>query len=461
MSALQTMGRGGMNTHETIEVIHRERGAQLVLFTRDGVRKVPMLPGCELLLGRGTEADIRIDDPSMSRKHAVLRFDPAGAGATLRIRDLESRNGVVLRGRKVTPWDDHPFEPGEQLELGDVSAVVHYREALPPAAGSAALPPIVEAESMRAVYALLDRVAPTDSSVLVLGETGVGKEIVAEQIHRRSRRRDAPFVAINCGALTDTVLESELFGHERGAFTGAVTAKVGLIESAQGGTVFLDEIGEMPLTTQVKLLRVLEERRVLPVGAVTKRAVDVRFVAATNRDLEERIRERAFREDFYYRLNGFEVRVPPLRERSAEVLPLARRFATTFAEKIGMDDAPAFTDAAHAALGRYPWPGNIRQLKNVVERAVVMAQPDPVDVEHLELNREGHRGAFSDADTLDTVERSRSLEDATRDLEIRRIREALDASGGNQTRAAKQLGITRSALIYRMKRYGIDGSKSR
>ncbi len=448
-----------MKTNETIEVVHKDRGAQLVLFTRDGVRKVPMLAGCELLLGRGPEANVQIDDPSMSRKHAVLRFEPSGAGATLRIRDLESRNGVILRGTKVTPWDDHPFEPGEQLELGDVSAVVHYREA--PSKASAVLerPPIVADASMHAVYAMLERVAPTDASVLVLGETGVGKEIVAEQIHRRSRRRDGPFVAINCGALTDTVLDSELFGHQRGAFTGAVTDKVGLIESAQGGTVFLDEIGEMPLTTQVKLLRVLEERRVLPVGAVTKRAVDVRFVAATNRDLKQRIRERAFREDFYYRLNGFEIRVPPLRERTAEILPLAERFAETFADKLGVGDAPAFTDAARAALGQHPWPGNIRQLKNVVERAMVLARPHPVDVEHLELNREGR--TIPDADTLDPVDRSIPLEDATRDLEIRRIRAALAANGGNQTRAAKQLGITRSALIYRMKNYGIDAGRSR
>ena len=220
------------------------------------------------------------------------------------------------------------------------------------------------------VFRLVERIADTALSVVFLGETGVGKEVCAERLHRLSPRANAPFVRLNCAALSETLLDSELFGHERGAFTGASADKVGLLESASGGTVFLDEIGDMPLATQVKLLRVLESKEVVRVGSVRPRRIDVRVVSATHRDLPELITEGRFREDLYYRLNGISVIVPPLRERVADISPLARHFAARFARK-GTKPLELAEDAV-AALEAQTWPGNVRELRNVVERAVAL-----------------------------------------------------------------------------------------
>jgi transcriptional regulator with GAF, ATPase, and Fis domain len=253
------------------------------------------------------------------------------------------------------------------------------------ARGDQGLPgPVVSSATMAALNKLAERVASGDISVLILGETGVGKDVLAERLHRMSPRATKPLLRLNCAALTEQLLESELFGHERGAFTGAIGAKLGLLETAHGGTVFLDEVGELPLSTQVKLLRVLEDRQVMRVGAVKSRPIDVRFLSATNRDLEAEIERGIFRRDLYFRLAGVTLSVPPLRERLGEVPGLVDAFLQQVARKTGrhLDISPEAMDR----LCTYPWPGNIRELRNIIERAALLAN-DYIGTEHLPLEK--------------------------------------------------------------------------
>ncbi|HEV7555465.1 MAG TPA: sigma 54-interacting transcriptional regulator, partial [Kofleriaceae bacterium] len=237
---------------------------------------------------------------------------------------------------------------------------------------------VIADERMTALHELVARVAATDITVLLLGETGVGKEILAEMVHRKSARADKPFLRLNCAALTETLLESELFGHERGSFTGATQTKPGLFEVAEGGVLFLDEVGELQPSTQVKLLRVLDERKVLRVGALKPRSIDVRLVAATNRDLEAEVTRGNFRLDLMYRLNAMSIVVPPLRERIDEIEPLARAFLRTISAKLARTP-PRLTEPALELLRRYSWPGNVRELRNVIERAVILCSNDQID----------------------------------------------------------------------------------
>lgn len=300
-------------------------------------------------------------------------------------------------------------------------------------------PFVVVDRAMRRVCELLQRVGPSDLSVILLGETGTGKEVCAELVHRASRRADQKLLRLNCAALSETLLESELFGYERGSFTGALADKQGLLEAAQGGTVFLDEVGDMPLTTQIKLLRVLEAKEVLRVGARAPRPVDIRVIAATNRDLQELITRGLFREDFYYRLNGISVLVPPLRERPDDIEPLARYFA---ARAVKAGKAPELTAASLAWLRARDWPGNVRELKNVIERASVLCDGPRLELEHLatDLARSSAPSAPSPVD----------LRAEVKALERERIERALREAGGNQRRAAELLGISRGALLRRL-----------
>ena len=305
--------------------------------------------------------------------------------------------------------------------------------------------PIAEDPAMQRVFALVDRVAGREIAVLVTGETGTGKEVVAREIHRRGRGQDRHFVAVNCAAMPETLVDSELFGHEKGSFTGAVGRKIGLFEAANGGTIFLDEIGELGPATQARLLRVLERHEVLRVGATQPIAVDVRVIAATNRDLEREVRRGAFREDLLFRLNAFTILVPPLRDRPGDLLPLCDRFLTEIGRTLGRPK-PVFTAAARAALTRWPWPGNVRELKNVLERAVLLSEDEEVDVGALpDRFHEAKNPAAAASvlrDRVDAVER---------DALVR----ALERHGGNQTRAAEALGISRRALIYKMEKFGL------
>ena len=295
---------------------------------------------------------------------------------------------------------------------------------------------------MRDARSLAERVAPTDANVLLLGESGTGKEIFAQAIHAASHRSEAPFVPVNCGALPETLLESELFGHEKGAFTGAIRTKPGRFEIAEGGTVFLDEIGELPQSIQVKLLRVLQDRTYVRVGGEEMRRADVRILAATNRNLEEMIQQGKFREDLYYRLNVFPIRLVALRERREDIPPLVEHFVLL------QDRALAdLTPDALEYLRGYDFPGNIRELQNLIERACILAGPDgKIERQHFPLERSRTAG-----DPSDLLSLGMSLEQ----IENRMIREALERAQGNKTKAASLLGISRRALYSRMESHGI------
>jgi two-component system response regulator AtoC len=337
---------------------------------------------------------------------------------------------------------------------------------------------IVKDEAMQRLYHMVERVAPGKISVLLLGETGTGKEILAAAIHRVSPRRDNHFLPLNCAALSETLLESELFGHEKGAFTGAAQAKQGLLESADGGTVFLDELGEMPLTTQAKLLRVIESGEVMRVGGLKTKPIDVRFVAATNRDLEEEIEVGNFRQDLFFRLNGMTLNIPPLRERPLEIEALAQLFVEEGAKSMNLSSAPRISDAVLDLFSKYSWPGNIRELRNCMERAVLLCETGVIEPEHLPLEKmqsrlqPGRRGIAipfpekigdedfetetQEIETLDTEVASVKPSPAKEEkAELKNILDALSQAGGNQSMAAKMLGVSRRTLIRRLETYGI------
>jgi transcriptional regulator with PAS, ATPase and Fis domain len=302
--------------------------------------------------------------------------------------------------------------------------------------------------------------------VLLYGETGVGKEVFARRIHELSPRASKPFVGLNCAALAPTLLESELFGYERGAFTGAAQTKPGLLESAQAGTVLLDEIGEMPIGIQVKLLRVLEERQVLRLGSTRPRPIDVRLLSATNRHLESAIEEGLFRRDLFFRLNGITLEIPPLRERLSEIEPMALRFADQAARRMGLPGAPEIEPPVWERLRRYTWPGNIRQLRNVMERAVVLCEGEPITVD--DLPSETYVGPMPGparprpAASTQPVAPLEGLAPASADTgERQRIAAALEQCAGNQTRAAVLLGISRRTLVTRLAEYNLPRPRKR
>jgi DNA-binding NtrC family response regulator len=413
----------------------------------------------------------------VSREHAVFH-----GGRPIEIEDLGSTNGTTVGGIRVPKGSRVAIERGQVVAIGAAVLVVHgaAEAAVPPprrppapAAGRQAQegPPIVVAdEAMRELHRIVDLVAKGDLSVVLLGETGTGKDILADALHRRSPRAAAAYVRLNCAALPENLLESELFGYERGAFTGAVTAKPGLLEIADGGTLFLDEFAELPLPVQAKLLRVLENREITRVGGLRSRHVDVRFISATNRDLAAQVRAGAFRQDLYFRLNGITLTIPPLRSRRSEIKPLAREFIREACRRVSRPEL-AMTDQAFAFLEGQSWPGNIRELKNSIDRAVTLCTGDIIDIHHLAPSESTFAPASHPAaqDHLSfQVPSSPTLPDlsspdlglhedarrATRELERRRIAEAMERCGGNQTRAAQLLRISRRTLVARLTEYG-------
>jgi two-component system response regulator PilR (NtrC family) len=312
--------------------------------------------------------------------------------------------------------------------------------------------------ALREVLSLVDRIAPTQSTVLIRGESGTGKERVAREIHLASGRRDAAFVSINCGALPDELLESELFGHVKGSFTGAVSTKKGLFEVAHGGTLLLDEIGETSPAMQVKLLRVLQERTLRRVGGTEEIAVDVRVIAATNQDLALMVQERRFREDLFYRINVIPIVVPPLRDRPSDIPLLADHFLSRFRESMGKHIV-RISDAAMTLLERYPWPGNVRELENVIERAVALELTGEVSPESM--SREV-RGTAAATPTDQAVELPAEGFDLEAHLELRRetfMRRALERASGVQSRAAAQVGMTFRSFRYFARKYGLTSGR--
>lgn len=304
---------------------------------------------------------------------------------------------------------------------------------------------IGESPPMQSIYQQLAQLAPTETTVLLAGESGTGKELVARCIHRRSRRPSGPFVAVNCSALPEALLESELFGHTKGAFTDARAERRGLFVQADGGTLLLDEVGEMPASMQVKLLRALEERAIRPIGSEREVPVDVRIIAATNRDLEAAIEAKMFRTDLFYRINVIQIEMPPLRSRGSDVLLLAQHFVETFAKK--MNKAVAGVQAPVAQrLMAYNWPGNVRELRNVIERAIALTQFERLGLEDLPekiRDFDKARVLFGGDDPKELV----SLEE----VQLRYIAHVLEATGGNQTQAARILGVDRKTLYRKRK----------
>jgi two-component system response regulator HydG len=307
-----------------------------------------------------------------------------------------------------------------------------------------------QSAAIRKVYDLVERVAESDVSVLITGESGTGKEVIAQALHRRSRRSHGPFVAINCTAMAESLLESELFGHVRGAFTDAREARTGLFAQAKGGTLFLDEIGDMPVTLQPKILRALQERRIRPVGGNAELPVDVRILAATNRDLEAAIEEKRFREDLYFRLNVIQIPLPPLRSRAGDVLPLAQHHLEAFAERAGKP-IKGIAPAAAATLAAYAWPGNVRELQNCIERAVALARFEQIVVDDLPEKIRNYRPSHVLVAGDDPAELAPMEE-----VERRYIVRVLEAVRGNKAAAARILGFERKTLYRKLERWGLD-----
>jgi DNA-binding NtrC family response regulator/pSer/pThr/pTyr-binding forkhead associated (FHA) protein len=306
--------------------------------------------------------------------------------------------------------------------------------------------PVVRDPAMQRVYSLVDKIAASTMTALILGETGVGKELVVEAIHKASSRRGKPLVKLNCAALADTLLESAMFGHERGAFTGADARKRGYFEVASGGTLLLDEVGEMSLALQAKLLRVLEHKRITRVGGTAEVDIDVRVIAATHRDLEAEVRAGRFRSDLLFRIGGFTIAVPPLRDRRSEIVPLAEHFVRLAAASLGRPAPPLAADARDA-LGAYSWPGNVRELENAIDRALVLCgdQLTAADLPDRVVTL---------SERVQPIVKTTDIQGHLAELERAAIATALTDNGNNQTRTARALGLSRRALIYKMEKYG-------
>jgi Nif-specific regulatory protein len=365
---------------------------------------------------------------------------------------LESLSGVIAIAIENAQLYARIKESEGRLrtQVGALRRDLARREGFPEVLGAS--------EAMAEVFRLMESASSSPISVLIEGETGTGKELVAQAIHRASERAEGPFLAINCAALSETLLESELFGHRRGAFTGAVDDRRGLFEAASGGTIFLDEVGEMPLAMQAKLLRVLQEGEVVPVGDTRPRKVDVRVISATNRELAGEVAQQHFREDLYYRLSAFPIRLPPLRQRREDIPLLVERILANAAERHRKSIPGIDADAMRQLVGR-DWPGNVRQLQNEIERAVALARNgESLEVRHLSLKfppaapseEEPLRPGVSSPEV-----HSMDLREARAEFEARFIAEALRKHGGNVSHTAAHLGLSRVMLQRKMKEYGL------
>ncbi len=388
-----------------------------------------------------TGCDAVIADAALAAK--VVGANGARVIAVVRTRDLATTMQLLAAG-----VDDVVSEPLDELA---VTLALRHVSTLPPKIAMAKSPTALvgNGAAMTEMRELIERIAAHRTTVMITGESGTGKELVARAIHDASPRSGRKFVAINCAAIPAGLLESELFGHVRGAFTDAIGNKAGLFEEADGGTLFLDEVGELPLALQAKLLRVLQEGTLRRVGDSTEISVDVRLVAATLRDLRAAIANGTFREDLFYRLNVVPVEIPPLRARREDIPQLARFFLERHGQRHGK--SVAIADDAIDALVEQPWPGNVRELENILERAVVLVDGPTIDLAFLETVM-NVRAAVPTSDPNEEL----SIKKATRELEADLIAKALVVTQGNRTNAAKLLEISHRALLYKMKEYGIS-----
>jgi DNA-binding NtrC family response regulator len=404
----------------------------------------------EDVVGIGSAAGnaLVLTDPMVSRHHVRIEVREDG----LRLRDLRSTNGVHLQGLRITGAylrDGARFRVGEsEIEFALTAEV----DALPVSQQSAFHQLLGTSVAMRRVFATLERVAPTDATVLVEGQSGTGKELVAEALHATGPRATGPFVIVDCGALPAGVIESELFGHEKGAFTGAVASRAGAFEQAHGGTLFLDEIGELDITLQSRLLRALDRRKVKRVGGADYKEVDVRVIAATNRDLEELVNEGDFRDDLFYRLAVVRVAMPPLRERAGDIELLSRHFIQQF--RVQHSAAPPFeiTPEVLRGLNARNWPGNVRELRNFIERAVVLASPE------LLINPEVGKTPTGGPGVGIAFEKSyaEARDEWVGHFEREYVKAALARSGGNVAQAARDCKVDRAYLFRLIKKHDMD-----
>jgi len=458
-------------------MIQCDPGARLSVTISDGMTVEVRLDRKEVKIGRGREADLQLPDPSVSRLHAkVFRV-----GEQYFLADLRSRNGTHADGKRITQL---ALEDGRMFRVGPFR--IHFHRPVsgfpageeptaPPGTSVAAAGPVVAGQvgvpkrkeapaaaveapfgiiggsaHVRKLVATIRRVAASDVPVLIEGETGSGKELVARGIHDASGRRERPFIVVNCGAISPELIESELFGHEKGAFTGATAQRKGAFELANSGTIFLDEIGELPITLQPKLLRSLEQKEIKRVGGNDLLMADVRILAATNRNLREEIASKTFREDLYFRIGAITVPIPPLRDRREDVAPIARHFLSGMANSTSVP-VPALSPAALDALISHDWPGNVRELRNAVQRAVVMAESGELTGPDFSFLRQAAKpGAEAESPSgfsrWEQAERTNILGELARQM-------------GNKTKTARELGIAKSTLFEKLKRYGIRNSE--
>lgn len=416
----------------------------------------PLVHDQRVTIGRAPTNTVVIHDERASRFHAEIFSTSRG----WMVRDLQSRNSTLVNGQAISA--DHLLGSGDTIAIGHATLVYAEGETptaqtvsaerpapvAAPVAAAARRPAAVgsamvgRSAAIQAIREQIEQVAATKATVLVRGESGTGKELVGRAIHDASDRRGGPFVCLNCAALSETLLESELFGHEKGAFTGATDRKIGKFEAAHGGTLVLDEIGEMSAAIQATFLRVLEGHPFERVGGSTRVQVDVRVVAATNRDLEAAVTGGSFRRDLYFRLKVVEILVPPLRRRPEDISVLATHFLERFAAETGRR-LRGFTPAAIEALEAYHWPGNIRELRNCVERGVVLARREWIDVDDVALTQLAVAG---DTGKVAAQPAGPFTPMSIDEMERRHVLATLEAVGGNKTKAAAILGIERSTL---------------
>ena len=468
-------------------------GMRLLVLAGGAPRAYPLPNDGVVVLGRDDACAVVVDDGSVSRKHAALHV----RAGKITLEDLGSRNGTRVAGQRLAKGESMPIGLNEMFELGAVVVAVRGpagpRSARPAGAPAASAAPVVAAGGeMARANELADLVAATPVCVLLLGETGVGKTATAERIHAASGRT-GPLVKLNCAAVPDALLEAELFGYERGAFTGAQTAKAGLIEAASDGTLLLDEIGDMPLATQAKLLHAVEQGEVTRLGALKPRKVDVRFLAATHRDVPDMVAKGTFRADLYYRINGIAITIPPLRERPDETIGFAEHFLAATCARMSRP-APILRAEARAALLAYPWPGNLRELRNVMDRVALLTRTPEVPAEALSLPTLSGSGAYpSPTNALPAAGANdapppmrggpgphagtspppamdvpppepgagKDLRSELDSFEKARIVKALEEAGGNQTRAAQLLNLPLRTFVKRLTHHGLTKPRRR
>ncbi len=405
-------------------------------------------------LGSGSQNDLQLADPAISKRHCEIRIDQNGYS----ILDLDSTNGTYVQGIRVTQAFLHP---GAEIQLGKTRLIfcpLQDKQEVPLSQNTSFGEVIGQSVSMRRIFHIVETYAPTDATVMITGETGTGKEILAEEIHKHSPRRNKPFIVIDCAALARDLIESELFGHMKGAFTGATSDRAGAFEHADGGTVFLDEIGDLSPELQPKLLRVLEKREIRRIGSNTPKRIDVRILCATNRRMDTEVNEGRFREDLFYRLSVVPIELPPLRRRREDIPLLIEKFVKSFH---GADAATEIEDFAGTMeiLKRHEWPGNVRELRNLVELAFYSTQRPIRLSAFLSFSQFAPPPVAAPKETAPAITADRPFKDAKGDLisdfEQKYIKDLLDRNDGNVSRSAREAGIERAYLQRLIRKYGL------